>query len=409
MKINQKMSILFWIWKDKKDSEERAPIYVRITIEGKRAQFSLGLKIKTALFNSKTGMAKGIAPEARKINSEINIITGRLQQYFNVLSIEHKFVTPDMLKNIFLEKNSPNKTVMTIIALHNQTFSEKVGAGYRANATLKKYNATKEKIRAFIKYEFGLQDIDLKEIKPSFADDLLHYLSVYEHLENNTIMKHIKNMKKIFMLAVNKEWIPVNPIANYKCTYKESTRERLNDEELNKLISAKFNRTALEEARDSYIAMCFTSYAYKDAFLLTPENIQVLNDGARWLVKNREKTDCKENVPILPIVEAIIDKYKEHPFCVAYNKILPIHSNQKLNSCLKDIASLCGIRKTLTTHTARHTFATTVTLGNGMPIETVCALLGHSSIKTTQIYAKVMNKKVSEDMQALKLKLQAKQ
>lgn len=151
--------------------------------------------------------------------------------------------------------------------------------------------------------------------------------------------------------------------------------------------------------------MCFTGYAYKDAVLLTPENIKIMGDGGKWFIKNREKTSCKENVPILPIVEKIVKKYKNHPFCVAYNKVFPIHSNQKFNNCLKEIMKVCGIGKLLTTHTARHTFGTTVTLSNGVPIETVSALLGHSSIRTTQIYSKVVAKKISEDMKLLQEKL----
>jgi site-specific recombinase XerD len=155
----------------------------------------------------------------------------------------------------------------------------------------------------------------------------------------------------------------------------------------------------LQEVRDVYVAMCFTGYAYKDAAMLSPENIQIMIDGQRWFIKNRIKTECKENVPIFPIVESIIEKYKNHPLCVRNNKVFPVHSNQRFNSYLKEVADVCGINKNLTTHTARHTFATTVTLSNGVPIETVSALLGHNSIRTTQIYAKIVAQKVSDDME----------
>ena len=171
------------------------------------------------------------------------------------------------------------------------------------------------------------------------------------------------------------------------------------------MLNAQLERQALKEARDCYIAMCFTGYAYKDAVLLTQENIKVMDNGSKWFIKNREKTNCRENVPILPVVEKLIEKYRNHPFCVACNKVFPIHSNQKFINCLKDIAKACGIQKLLTTHTARHTFATTVTLSNGVTVETVSALLGHSSIRTTQIYAKVVAKKISEDMRLLRHKL----
>jgi integrase len=164
----------------------------------------------------------------------------------------------------------------------------------------------------------------------------------------------------------------------------------------------------LEEVKDAYLFMCFTGYAFKDTESLTPEHVMRYFDGEDWIIKNRHKTWCRENVPLLPIAKEIIDKYKNHSYCIAHNKLLPINTNQKFNGYLKEVADLCGILKELTTHTARHTFATTVTLANGVPIETVSALLGHKSIKTTQIYAKIVAAKVSYDMLALKEKLQIK-
>jgi integrase len=148
--------------------------------------------------------------------------------------------------------------------------------------------------------------------------------------------------------------------------------------------------------------MVLTGYAYKDALMLSPDNITKFFDGEDWIVKNREKTWCRENVPLLPIAKEIIAKYKNHPYCVANNVLLPIKSNQRFNGYLKEVADICGINKNLTTHTARHTFATTVTLANGVPLETVSAMLGHKSIRTTQIYAKIVASKVSIDMNTLK-------
>lgn len=150
MKSYQKLSLLFWVWKSKTDEEGRSPIYVRITIEGRRAQFSLGVKIKASLFNNKSGKARGSSPEASLVNNEINIASGRLRQYYNVLSIQHTFVTPEMLKQVYFGKNIPNKCLVQIITYHNKVFLEKVSAGNRSKATLKKYNATKEKVKAYL-------------------------------------------------------------------------------------------------------------------------------------------------------------------------------------------------------------------------------------------------------------------
>ncbi len=402
MKNGQNLHLLFWLWKAKKDANGKAPIYLRITIDGKRSQISTGFKIEPQLFNVKAEEVRGKTAETQTINHKLQMMKGKLHQQFLILSSQQENILPETLKDLFLGGSKPQKSFLEIFSLHNEVFGEKVDAGRRAIATLKKYKATKEKLRAFIQAEFGTKDLSIRDVKSSFADDFEHYLSVYEHLEHNTIMKHIKNVKKILSLSVQKEIIASNPLQFYKCTYENTERERLTEEELKGLMKAKFSRIALEEARDCYIAMCFTGYAYRDAYLLSPENIQVMEDGERWFVKNREKTSSKENVPILPVVEKIIEKYKDHPYCKAYNQVFPIHTNQKFNSYLKVIAKVACINKHLTTHTARHTFATTVTLTNGMPIETVSALLGHSSIRTTQIYAKVVSKKVSDDMQTLK-------
>lgn len=328
----QNLSVLFWLWKVKTDRRGKAPIYIRITIDGKQAQMSSGLKVEPEFFNQQKEQVTSRTIEAQVINQKIHNIRGQLEHQFMVLCAQSQHVHPEMLKETLLGKAQPKKTFMDIFDYHNTTFQQKVEAGKKSIATLKKYYATKEKLRAFLQAEYSKADISLADVKQTFPNDFEHYLSVYEHLQNNTIMKHIKNLKKILTLAVQKELIPTNPFQLYRCSYQTTARERLTEGELKKLMNTKFKRVALEEARDCYIAMCFTGYAYTDAFLLAPENIQVLDDGGRWFVKNREKTSGNENVPILPVVEQIIEKYKDHPYCLAYNKVFPIHSNQKFNA-----------------------------------------------------------------------------
>lgn len=405
MKVNQDLSILFWLWKQKADATGKAPLYARLTIDGSRTQFSLGHKVLPAQFNKHSGMVKGSSEEAKTINNYLTLVKGKLQQHYNILITQHEVVTPEMVRNALIGKNDGQKTLVEVFTYHNQQFEQKVKAGNRANASLCKFKTTLDHLKSFLKKEFGLTDIPLTNIKHSFAEDFEHYLTITEKLQNNSAMKHIRNTKKVLLLAVQKDWLNKNPIAGFRCSYHNPERARLMQDELNKLISKELPSKRLEEVRDCYIAMCFTGYAYKDAAALVPENIQYMIDGQKWFIKNRIKTECKENVPILPIVEELIEKYKHHPYCVKYNKVFPIHSNQKFNDYLKEVATICGINKVLTTHTARHTFATTVTLSNGVPIETVSALLGHSSIRTTQIYAKVVAQKVSNDMNDLKQKL----
>jgi site-specific recombinase XerD len=405
MKVNQDLSILFWLWKQKKDANGKAPIYARLTIDGTRTQFSLGHKVLPTLFNKESGLVKGSSEEAKAINNYLILVKGKLQQHYNILITQNEVVTPEMVRNAFSSKADAHKTLVQAFTYHNEQFEQKVKGGLRVGATLKKFKTTFMHIKNFLKKEYGVNDMPLANIKHSFAEDFEHYLTITVKLQNNTAMKQIRNTKKILFLAVQKDWLSKNPIAGFRCSYHNPERARLMQDELNTLISKQFNSKRLEEVRDCYVAMCFTGYAYRDAASLAPENIQLMIDGQKWFIKNRIKTECKENVPIMPMVEELIEKYKHHPYCVKYNKVFPIHSNQKFNDYLKEVAAVCGINKVLTTHTARHTFATTVTLSNGVPIETVSALLGHRSIRTTQIYAKVVAQKVSNDMNDLKLKL----
>lgn len=406
MKVNQDLSILFWLCKQRKDDSGKAPIYARLTIDGIRTQFSLGKKVLPSQFMQQSGLVKGSSEDAKTLNNYLTLVKGKLQQHYNILITQHEIVTPEMVRNTFSGKTGNVKTLNQAFTWHNDQFEQKVKAGHRAPGTLIKFKATLDKVKAFLKHEYHLSDIPVTNIKHSFAEDFEHFLTITEKLQHNTTMKHIQNTKKIIWLCVQKDWLSKNPINEFKCSYTHPDRERLMQDELDLLINKPLPIKRLQEVRDVYVAMCYTGYAYKDAAMLSNDNIQIMIDGQRWFIKNRIKTECKENVPIFPIVEAIIEKYKNHPLCVRNNKVFPIHSNQRFNSYLKELADVCGIKKNLTTHTARHTFATTVTLSNGVPIETVSALLGHNSIRTTQIYAKIVAQKVSDDMGMLKLKLQ---
>lgn len=397
MKTIQDLSILFWIWKKRADSTGKAPIYVRLSINQNRIQFALGHKVIPTQFNTKSGLVRGNSEDAKIINNHLILVKAKLQQHYNALITQHEVVTPEMVRNAYIGIKEIPKTLVYAFKWHNDQFEQKVKAGHRAPGTLIKFKATLDKIKAFLKQEYHLSDIPVTNIKHSFAEDFEHFLTITEKLQHNTTMKHIQNTKKIIWLCVQKDWLSKNPINEFKCSYTHPERERLMQDELDLLINKSLPIKRLQEVRDVYVAMCYTGYAYKDAAMLSNDHIQIMIDGQRWFMKNRIKTECKENVPIFPIVESIIEKYKNHPLCVRNNKVFPVHSNQRFNSYLKELADVCGIKKNLTTHTARHTFATTVTLSNGVPIETVSAILGHNSIRTTQIYAKIVAQKVSDD------------
>ncbi len=206
-------------------------------------------------------------------------------------------------------------------------------------------------------------------------------------------------------MAIRNEWIERDPFAKFQARFIRNDREFLSQEELAAIEVKEFKILRLQWAKDLFVFSCYTGLAYCDVMGLTKENISIGIDGDYWIMTSRKKTNQPVRVPLLPKALELIEKYKSHPKALVMGTVFPVLSNQKLNAYLKEIADLCGITKNLTFHLARHTFATTVTLTNGVPIETVSKMLGHTSIRTTQIYAKVIEGKISEDMKKLKSRL----
>jgi len=218
-------------------------------------------------------------------------------------------------------------------------------------------------------------------------------------------MKYVKTLKQVIKKAVDHGWIKYNPIGGFKCPYKDPDWDYLEMEELISMNNKQIDIKRLEEVRDVYIFCCFTGYAFETVYNLSEDDVDTGLDGRIWISRDRSKTDNETAVPLLPIPLAIVEKYKNHSHRISTKRLLPVNSNQRYNGYLKEVAAICGIERELTTHTARHTFATTVTLENDVPIETVSKMLGHKSIRTTQIYAKITKRKTSNNMQALQEKL----
>jgi len=227
-------------------------------------------------------------------------------------------------------------------------------------------------------------------------------------MENNTVMKHIERLRKMIKMAIRYEWMEKDPFISFQQKFHRVERGFLFEEELKRIEEKEFSIPRLQYVKDLFVFGCYTGLAYIDVIQLSPENIQIGIDKQYWLFTNRVKTDNPVRIPILPVAMDIINKYKNDLKAIVQNRLFPNISNQKLNSYLKEIADLCQISKNLTFHLARHTFATTVTLTNGVPIESVSKMLGHSKISTTQIYAKVVEKKLGEDMKKLKERLNEK-
>ena len=264
-----------------------------------------------------------------------------------------------------------------------------------------KYRSTEKHLINFIAWRNGAKDILLQDLQISFAKHFEFYLQSEKGLSINVSGKMIKNLKKIVSDCVDKDWLGKNPFLRYRVRHIEPKIPHLNSDEIRLIENKTITIERLSIVRDIFLFSCYTGFAYIDVANLTQVHLKKVPDGKPWLIKSRQKTGIPERVPLIPPACVIIKKYKCHPALKGKDKLLPIPSNQKVNAYLKEIADICGLSINLTFHIARHTFATTVALDNGVPLDSVSKMLGHRSIKTTQIYAKVTDKKISDDTKVL--------
>ena len=391
--------------------EGKYQIFVRITLDGKRSEISTRHYISLKDWDEKQFRVKDSAQYSHLINVQLEEVKNEIKKHYLKLQALEEEITIHKLRNLALGKpveeapKPKHKTICEAFDYHNLKMEETLKVGKVCNKTWERYKITKNKVVAFMEKQYKVSDMELPVIRLRFVTEFEHYLLTTDKLQSNTAHKYIKNLKKIMNMAVGLDWIPSNPLNQFKCSYQSPDREILNREELAVVQFKKLGISRLEEVRDVFIFCCYTGFAFSDIFQFEQNAVTIGLDGEYWLSTNRQKTGTKESVPLLPVALEIIAKYKNHPYCVSENKLLPVNSNQRYNSYLKELADICNINKHLTSHIARHTFATTVTLANGVPIETVSSLLGHTNISTTQIYAKVIEQKVSSDMKLLRQKL----
>lgn len=410
MKTNQIYSVQFLI-KTAKAKNGKAPIYCRIMVNGKRSEISLKKYIEPTKWISAAGILKGSSEEARVINHQIDQLKLEINRKFNELTSEGILITADVLKRSLSGEEPEQEKEMTLLEIykyHNDQMKGLVG-GDVVKATYCKYLTSFSKLENFITKRLKVSDIPLSQLNYKFVADFEHYLKANEQIGHNTTMKYIRNLKKVMNMAVSNEWIVRNPFERFKCAAHRVNREILTPDELNTIAEKVFEIDRLEEVKDIFLFCCYTGYAFSDVEKLTPKDVIIGIDGNIWIHTERKKTGTISNVPLLPMAKAIVEKYKTHEYCINANKLLPVKSNQKMNAYLKEIGDLCSIKKSLTMHMARHTFATTVTLSNGVPIETVSKMLGHTKLATTQIYAQVLENKIGQDMQELAKKLTIKE
>jgi len=390
--MNTTVSILFYIKRAKANSQGISPIYVRVTVESKRFEFSSMKYVNIEKWSIEGNKVKGSSEEARTINSHLDYLKNQVLEAEKRLFKKDSKVTSESLKNEMFGCQERTRTLIPIFIDHNNKIKALIGKEY-APGTLERYETSLKHTKDFLMWKYNITDIDILKIDHAFISDYEFYLRTVRNCANNTAVKYIKNFNKIIKICLANHWMDKNPFANYKSKVKEVDRVYLSEEEIQEIINKDFGTDRLSLVRDIFLFSCFTGLAYIDVKNLTKSHVSIGIDGEKWIFTHRQKTESASKIPILPVTQMIIDKYENHPQANNQDRLLPILSNQKMNAYLKEIAAVCNINKELTFHIARHTFATTVTLTNGVPIESVSKMLGHKNLRTTQHYMKILKDK----------------
>lgn len=397
------MNVLFYIIKTRTLRNGEAPILLRVTIDGSYSDIRINRSAKTELWDAKLGMCRGKSREANELNEYIRSLHTRLYEIHRNMVLQDEYFSPDiLLKKLFNKEMT--KTVMVFFKEHNEDCRRRIGIDY-AYSTINRYDNCYKSLQTVIEKEYGKSDITFTEFTNQLIRKYELYLKVDKGLSQNTLVRYMKVIKKISGLATTCGLLKADPFAGMKFKQPKTNPVFLTKEELDKIIQKEFDIPRMALVRDVFVFCCMTGLAFIDVRNLKKEHIVLDSDGTYWIRKTREKTENMCDIPLLDIPLEIIRRYGDHKMCKTKGILLPVMCNQKMNSYLKEIADFCGIDKEISTHSARHTFATTVTLANGVALTNVARMLGHTSTRMTEHYAKVLSHNISADMKSVQKKM----
>jgi site-specific recombinase XerD len=389
------MKILFWLYKSKTNKKGLAPVMMRITLNGQRINFPTHVSTEEKHWDKDKQQIKGNSELTQKYNNYLlNLKTKAWEVYSHNIK-DNKVLSPNQVKDYVLGNDASTYTL--IDALDYQICQLKARTGHDiAPSTVKKYETCKRKIQEFLQEERKVEDIFLSQLNHQFIHELDLFMRVKQGLRNNGVAKNMQQLRRVLKVAMLNEWISKDPFAKYKCKIIEPKRVFLTKEELLRMEQLALPSERLSNVRDVFVFSCYTGLAYADVSKLNVLHIQHIN-SKDWIILDRTKTKNQSIIPLLPKAQEILKYHSSR----LQEKLLPIISSQNVNKYLKEITELAGIKKRLSFHAARHTFASTVTLNNGVDITTVSAMLGHKMMKTTQIYARINMQKIAADVQDL--------
>ena len=348
--------VLFFLKRDRQKINGTIPLYCRITVDGQEVRFGMKCDVNPRYWDVETGKATGRTTEAVKTNALVENTKAAIYKVYRELQERENYVTAEKIKNVFLGIEQKKQTLLELFDRHNSEREKLIGINI-SESNLCRYCVTRKHLADFILYKYNVHDISIKEVNHKFIEGFEIYL-IQQDYAKNTIVSMLKKFRHIIELALNEEWIYKNPFKNYKLQWQDGNRGYLTQEEIDKLIDFRFEDKRMENACDIFIFCTFTGLAWTDVKHLTKENIQHSVDGKLWIKGRRGKTDTKYEIPLLNIPKMILEKYGKE---ISGDAILPVVDIQSYNNHLKKIAKLCGISKNMSSHLARHTFATTIT------------------------------------------------
>lgn len=394
-----RISVCFQLKRSKSRSDGKFPLYLRCTMSGLRFETSTGFFLEKSSWIESAQLADGKSEEIKVINNRITKIRTKIQDIYNQLDSLGEPFDVFSIRDRFLGVSN-GLGFLEIFDSIIEDVEATLGNDY-SPLTLKQYRTVRKRFEEFLQKKEKRKDISVMWFDFKLIKSFDVYLKSTYRVASNTAFCYHKIIKKVLNQAVAMNYLLRNPYSSFKFSRSDGHRDFLTLQEVQKIHNKELAIPRMQLVRDIFVFACYTGLSYVDISKLNSRNIQKGNDGNNWIILDRTKTESRCRIPILPVAQQIMLKYKEHPVVCSSNKILPVLSNQKMNSYLKELADVCGISKNLSMHVARHTFATSITLSNGVPIETVSKMLGHTSLKTTQIYARIVDTKIAADMKKL--------
>lgn len=395
--------ILFYLKRNAPKKSGLVPVMCRITVNGKISQFSCKLDVEEKLWNVQSGKMSGKSLASQEANRMLDKIRVGVTKAYQEISDKDNYVTAEKVRNTFLGMGQNHKTLLAVFRQHNEDYAKQVGK-MKSQRSYWKYCTAYNHLSEFIKQRYKMSDIALKELTPAFITDFELFLRIEKNHCTNTIWSYMMPLKRMVYMSINNGWLQRDPFYAYSISPEPTKRGFLTKEEIALLINGKFKKQSYELIRDLFIFCTFTGLTFIDMYNLTTGNLQTSFDGHLWIKTNRQKTGVESDIRLLDVPLRIIRKYEG---MAEGDKLLPVPCYANCKYGLKVIAKKCGIEKNVTWHMSRHSYATTVCLSNDVPIETLSKMLGHRSIRTTQIYAKITGEKISRDMELLSQKIES--